>query len=175
MRHTTIPERHAGRRCDRPPGRAFPAPAFVPPPERIMRVDCELDSLWPAVEDPDDWPGKLPRRAEVCVVGAGMAGLCVAYQLSRAGKRVLVVDDGPACGGNTGRTTAHLSCVIDDRFTEVERIRGVEASKLAAQAHAAAIDWIEQAAIREGIRCEFQRVDGYLFEPPERRSDFLTK
>src|SRR5439155_6070594 len=89
--------------------------------------------------------------------------------------RVLVVDDGPACGGNTGRTTAHLSCVIDDRFTEVERIRGVEASKLAAQSHAAAIDWIEQAAIREGIRCDFARVDGYLFEPPDRRKGFLDK
>ena len=57
-----------------------------------MRVDCQLDSLWPAVEETDPRAGNLPRRADVCVVGAGMAGLCVAYQLCRAGKRVVVMD-----------------------------------------------------------------------------------
>src|SRR5207245_10553506 len=100
-----------------------------------MRADYELDSLWPSVDETDGPPGRLPRRADVCVVGAGMAGLCVAYQLGRAGKRVVVLDDGPPCGGNTGRTTAHLSSVTDDRLAEAERIRGGAASKPAATSH----------------------------------------
>ena len=33
--------------------------------------------------------------ADVCVVGAGIAGLSTAYQLGRAGHAVVVIDGGP--------------------------------------------------------------------------------
>ena len=49
-------------------------------------------------------------RADVCIVGAGIAGLTTAYLLSKTGKRVVVVDDGPTTGGETCRTTAHRPC-----------------------------------------------------------------
>jgi NADPH-dependent 2,4-dienoyl-CoA reductase/sulfur reductase-like enzyme len=45
-------------------------------------------------------------ECDVCIVGGGMAGLNVAYTLARAGKHVIVLDDGPIGGGETGRTTA---------------------------------------------------------------------
>ena len=47
-------------------------------------------------------------RADVCIVGAGIAGLTTAYLLRRAGKSVVVLDDGPIVSGETERTTAHL-------------------------------------------------------------------
>src|SRR4051795_1832870 len=81
--------------------------------------------------------------ADVCVVGAGIAGMTTAYLLAREGKSVVVLDDGPVAGGQTQRTTAHLSNAIDDRFTEIERIHVTEASRLAAESHTAAIDRIE--------------------------------
>ena len=46
-------------------------------------------------------------ECDVCIVGAGITGLSIAYTLARAGKRVIVLDDGPIGGGETGRTTAH--------------------------------------------------------------------
>src|SRR5262249_44503807 len=112
---------------------------------------------------------------DVCIVGAGIAGLSVAYNLARAGKRVLVLDDGPVGGGMTACTTAHLASAIDDRFTEVERIRGKEGAKTAADSHAAAITFIEQSARREHIDCEFLRVDGYLFCGPGQRAEILDE
>jgi glycine/D-amino acid oxidase-like deaminating enzyme len=33
--------------------------------------------------------------ADVCVIGAGIAGMLTAYMLTRAGKSVIVLDDGP--------------------------------------------------------------------------------
>src|SRR5262245_23509350 len=139
-----------------------------------MRSDFHLNSLWEAVPEGPDGAARPRPRVDMCVVGAGIAGLSAAYHLARAGKQVVVLDDGPVAGGNTGRTTAHLSCVIDDRFTSLERIHGIAGSKLAAQSHAAAIDSIEDAVAREGIDCGFQRVDGYLFAPPDQR-DFLER
>jgi glycine/D-amino acid oxidase-like deaminating enzyme len=58
-------------------------------------------------------------QADVCIVGAGIAGLTTAYLLAREGRSVVVLDDGPIAGGQTQRTTAHLSNAIDDRFLEI--------------------------------------------------------
>src|SRR5688500_3832086 len=70
-------------------------------------------------------------RADVCIVGAGIAGLTTAYLLSKAGRDVVVVDDGPVAGGETCRTTAHLVTALDDRFYELERLHGETGARLA--------------------------------------------
>ncbi|MEA2203937.1 MAG: hypothetical protein QOE77_713 [Blastocatellia bacterium] len=104
--------------------------------------------------------------ANVCVVGAGIAGMTTAYLLAREGKSVIVLDDGPIGGGMTARTTAHLVTALDDRYYELERLHGEDGSRLAAESHAAAIDQVEEIVTREKIDCDFERVDGYLFVPP---------
>ena len=47
----------------------------------------------------------------------------------------MVLDDGMIGGGMTGRTTAHLSNAYDDRYVEIERLHGAEASRLTAESH----------------------------------------
>jgi glycine/D-amino acid oxidase-like deaminating enzyme/nitrite reductase/ring-hydroxylating ferredoxin subunit len=120
------------------------------------------------------WPDQTPARGgdrldadatcDVCVVGAGLAGLTTAYRLAKEGKSVLVLDAKPRfAAGETEATTAHLASVIDDRFGRLTSVRGVDISRLAHQSHAAAIDFIEATAKAECIACDFARLDGYLF------------
>src|SRR5690348_2157038 len=131
-------------------------------------------SLWMATTTvPAFGPLTEDARADVCVVGAGIAGLTTAYLLARQGKSVIVLDDGPVAGGQTQRTTAHLSNAIDDRFTEIEKIHGAEGARLAAESHTAAIERIDAIVRREQIECGFERVDGYLFTPPGHPTDIL--
>jgi glycine/D-amino acid oxidase-like deaminating enzyme/nitrite reductase/ring-hydroxylating ferredoxin subunit len=104
--------------------------------------------------------------ADVCVVGAGIAGMTTAYLLAREGKSVVVLDDGPIGGGMTGRTTAHLVNALDDRYFELERLHGEDGARMAAESHTAAIDTVEAIVREEYIDCEFERLDGYLFVPP---------
>ena len=40
-------------------------------------------------------------RADVVVVGSGLAGLACAFRLAEAGRRVLVLEAGPVVGGRT--------------------------------------------------------------------------
>src|SRR5476651_1682618 len=116
-------------------------------------------------------------RADVCLVGAGIAGLTTAYLLTQAGKTVIVLDDGPVVSGETERTTAHLTTVLDDRYFELEQLHGEDGAKLVAESHAAAIDTIERIVIEERIACDFERVDGYLFNAPdqEQPADLLDR
>jgi glycine/D-amino acid oxidase-like deaminating enzyme/nitrite reductase/ring-hydroxylating ferredoxin subunit len=109
----------------------------------------------------------------VCVIGAGIAGLTTAYMLAREGKSVVVLDDGPVAGGETGRTTAHLSNAIDDRYMEIERLHGGRGARIAAGSHTRAIDAIEHIVAEETIDCDFLRVSGYLFLPPGWEREYL--
>jgi glycine/D-amino acid oxidase-like deaminating enzyme len=105
-------------------------------------------------------------RTEVCVIGAGIAGLTTAYLLARQGKRVAVIDSSTIGGGQTERTTAHLTNVLDDHYFEIEQLHGERGARLAAQSHGAAVSQIEKIVAEEKIECDFERVDGYLFVPP---------
>ena len=113
--------------------------------------------------------------ADVCVIGAGIAGLSVAYQLTKSGKSVIVLDDGPIVSGETERTTAHLVNALDDRYFELEETHGREGARLAAESHTAAIDSIERIIEAEGIECDFVRLDGYLFKAPAGPQDLLER
>lgn len=104
-------------------------------------------------------------RADVCIVGAGIAGMTTAYLLAREGSSVIVLDDGPIGGGETGRTTAHLSFALDDRYHWLEEVHGTEGARLAAESHAAAVDRIAHIVSDEKIDCDFVRLDGYLYAP----------
>src|SRR5690348_7670862 len=86
------------------------------------------------------------QHVDVCVVGAGIAGLTTAYLCLKSGLKVIVLDDGPIASGQTGRTSAHLGSYVDDQFVEVEKQHGEEGARLAHQSHAAAIDLIERIA-----------------------------
>ncbi len=125
-------------------------------------------SCWMSrVQMPVTGPLEEDKSADVCIVGAGMAGISIAYSLVREGAKVVVIDDGEIGSGETGRTTAHLASALDDRFSRLIRLFGERGAHLAYQSHARAIDRIEQNAEQEGLDCDFTRVDGYLYQPPE--------
>ena len=133
-------------------------------------------SFWEATaEEPALHPLRENAGADVCIVGAGIAGLSIAYELSRTGQKVIVLDDGAIGRGMTARTTAHLVNALDDRYYNLEKYHGEDGARMAAQSHSAAIDRIEKIAFEEKIECDFERLDGYLFEPPNELLKNLEK
>jgi glycine/D-amino acid oxidase-like deaminating enzyme/nitrite reductase/ring-hydroxylating ferredoxin subunit len=140
-------------------------PTVIAKQEAAMNVSGEATkSLW--MKD-TEFPSarKLDRdeRCDVAVVGAGIAGVSIAYELALAGSSVVLIDRGSLLGGMTSRTTAHLAPICDDGLSELVKIRGEELARGFQESQQAAVDRIEHHVKDLGIDCDFRRLDGFLF------------
>lgn len=117
-------------------------------------------------------PMEADIACDVLVVGAGIAGLSCAYELSRFGYSVAVIDRGEIGGGMTARTTAHLASSLDDYYSELIKVHGEDTARRYHESQVAAINRIEAICNEEGIEADFARVDGYLVPAsPDHQAD----
>ena len=130
-----------------------------------------IDSLKPV----EYKPLKENKKTDVLIIGGGLAGLTTAYCLLKEGRRIVLIEDGLIGSGETGRTTAHLTAALDDRYYDIESVFGVDGSRIAAESHTAAIEWIASTVKNENIDCDFERVDGFLFLHPSDKVENLRK
>ena len=122
------------------------------------------ESVWSATAQmPECAPLQENVHADAVIIGAGIAGLSTAYHLVKAGRQVVVLDDGPLASGMTRMTTGHLTNMLDDRYFELEKLHGEESIRVAADSHSAAIERIDEIVRAEKLECDFTRLDGYLF------------
>src|ERR671911_2436422 len=133
--------------------------------EPIIRSNRLMDDVHSSVREPVD----------VVVVGGGIAGLTTAYLLSKSDKKVAVIEDGFIGSGETGRTTAHITHALDDRYYNLEQKHGLDGVRTAADSHTTAINCIESIVKQENIDCDFERLDGFLFLDPTDRKESLEK
>jgi glycine/D-amino acid oxidase-like deaminating enzyme/nitrite reductase/ring-hydroxylating ferredoxin subunit len=101
-------------------------------------------------------------KVDVAVVGSGIAGTSVAYELADQGLKVALLDRGQLGRGMTARTSAHLAFESDDLYQEVISKRGLQMARLHFESQRAAVDRIEAIQQKEKIDCDFARVDGIL-------------
>lgn len=114
-------------------------------------------------------------EADVCVIGAGIAGMTTAYLLTKLGKKVVVLDRARLGGRQTPQTTAHVTAALDDRYYDLEKLHGLDGARLAAESHTAAIELIRRIVQDEGIDCDLDAVDAYLFAAPGDDPEIIGK
>ena len=108
---------------------------------------------------------------DVVVVGGGITGLSAAYFLKQAGKKVCLLERDRLGHGDSGHTTAHLTCVTDVRLTQLVNAFGREQAALTWYAGLSALDLIERIVTEHGIACEFHRTPAFLHAALDRRQD----
>ncbi len=122
---------------------------------------------------------QTPNAAEifdVVVVGAGITGLTTAWLLKQRGRSVAVLDAAETLGGGeTLRTSAHLTDVLDVRVADLQSQYGDEQTRLILHAQRWALRLIEGLIRDVQIECGFERVPGYLMAETDAQREILDK
>jgi len=136
--------------------------------ERILE---QPHSVWHA--EAIGWHSPLAESeiTTVCIIGAGISGLALAFELVRRNVAVIILDARTIAHGQTSRSTAHLVTALDERYFKLAQEHGPDAARVAAWAHKRAIEWLESVAREEGIDAAFRRVFGALVVPDSQRSE----
>ncbi|MFI2506386.1 FAD-dependent oxidoreductase [Streptomyces sp. NPDC018972] len=100
---------------------------------------------------------------DVAVIGAGIAGLCTARELARAGKSVAVLEAGRVAAGVTGHTTAKVTALHTLVYDKLRRTRGTEGARLYARSQSEAIEHTARVVEELGVDCEWERRSAYTY------------
>jgi glycine/D-amino acid oxidase-like deaminating enzyme/nitrite reductase/ring-hydroxylating ferredoxin subunit len=113
---------------------------------------------------------------DVAIIGGGITGITTAYLLSKAGKKVAVVEALKIAGSNTGYSTGNLySPVGSEGMHTVKSKWNKEKLKEVVQSRAAAVDFIEERVREFNIDCDFRRVPWCLFAEEGGNRSYVEK
>ena len=102
-------------------------------------------------------------KADVAVIGGGMAGILTAYFLQQRGVDVVVLEAGRIGRGQTRNTTAKISCQHGLIYHRLLRDFGLELAQQYANAQQQAVELYRHMAGAGGIDCAFQDAPSYLY------------
>lgn len=94
---------------------------------------------------------------DVVVVGGGIACLSTAWELTRTGQRVAVLEAGRIAAGVTGYTTAKLTAAHGSIYHRLP----AQDARLYARSQMDAVQYVWSTAGRLGIECELEERDAY--------------
>ncbi len=128
-----------------------------------------MKSIWSdTVKIPERESLRGNKRAEVVVIGAGMAGILTAYYLQKQGRRVIVLEADRIASGQTKHTTAKITSQHGLIYSELEKLYGRLFAKTYADASQSAIEQYAALIEEEKIDCQFERVNSYLYSTKEK-------
>lgn len=111
-------------------------------------------------------------EVESVVIGAGMAGILIAYMLQEKGIETVVVEADSIGSGTTGFTTAKITSQHDLIYDRLISGNGEEKARQYASANQRAIDYFRQLIKAGNIDCDLEDKAAYLYTT---KDDGMTK
>lgn len=100
---------------------------------------------------------------DAVIVGGGITGLTTAYLLKRSGLRVAVLEKDIVGAGSTGKTTGKVTSQHNLIYDKLTKRLGKEVATLYGTANQAAIGRIKSIIDKEGIDCDWEEDDAYVY------------
>jgi glycine/D-amino acid oxidase-like deaminating enzyme/nitrite reductase/ring-hydroxylating ferredoxin subunit len=132
----------------------------------VLNLTGKAESYWVTtlVGEIPDYPSLDSDLAvDVAIIGGGIVGLTAAELLTRAGKRVAVVEARKLGQQVTGRSTAKVTSQHGLIYQRLFKEFGEETARVYGAANQAALEQIARH-VRDGeIDCEFERTAAYVY------------
>ena len=122
--------------------------------ESVWSNSCEFEKREKLNEDIE---------TDVVVIGAGLAGILIAYLLKDSGKKVVVIDRDKIASGNTKNTTAKITSQHDLIYNKLIEEFGEEKARQYAKANELAIKKYKEIIKERNIDCDFEEVPAYVY------------
>ncbi len=123
-----------------------------------------MESLWSATCIlPERNPLQEDIKVDVAVIGAGMAGLLIAYLLQQAGVHVVVLEANTIASGVTKNTTAKITSQHRLIYDKLIQQLGEEKAAQYARANQAALEKYREVIEQTGIACNFEEKPAYVY------------
>ncbi len=133
-----------------------------------------MASTWRKFKKNKEYPKLIKdMRADVVIIGGGMAGVLNAYRLSQSGLKVILLEKKTLGTYATMDTTAFITKVIDTNLSKMSEIYDDKTAKLVWQSGEKAVDEFERIIEEEGIDCEFVRCPNFIFANSKKQFEEL--
>lgn len=100
---------------------------------------------------------------DVCIVGAGITGITLAYLLRDSGLKIALIDSDQVIHGTTAYTTAKLTAGQGLIYQDLIQNVGYDGAKLYYESQQEAIDFVAKTIHDLKIDCDFVRLPHYVF------------
>lgn len=135
-----------------------------------------MKSLWSkTIQLPESASLKEELRVQNVIIGAGIAGVLIAYLLQEKGQEVIVLEANKLASGQTKNTTAKITSQHGLIYNDMIKNTGIERAKGYAQANETAIHMYKEIITKEGIACHFQELPSFLYSQKEEGVQKLKK
>jgi glycine/D-amino acid oxidase-like deaminating enzyme/nitrite reductase/ring-hydroxylating ferredoxin subunit len=127
-------------------------------------AESAFESYWMDTTGSTSYPalsGDL--EVDVAVVGAGIAGMCTAWELARSGRSVAVLEADRIVAGTTGYTTAKVTAQHTLIYAHLRSALGAETARLYAQSQQGAVEHLVATVGELAIDCDLERAPAYTY------------
>ncbi|WP_207531647.1 FAD-dependent oxidoreductase [Desertivirga arenae] len=115
-------------------------------------------------------------HVDVAIVGGGITGITAAYLLSKAGKKVAVLEARKVGEGSTGFSTGNLYATIGgEGMHKIAQKFDDQKLREVVESRTAAVDLIEQIIKEHNIDCDFKRAPWSLFTVEGKSQKFVEQ
>ncbi len=123
-----------------------------------------MESLWSkGVRLREYKPLESEIRVKNVVIGAGIAGILIAYFLQENEQEVIVLEANEVASGQTKNTTAKITSQHGLIYYNMLKNAGRKRAEGYAEANEAAIKKYKEIITKEGIACEFVELPSFLY------------
>lgn len=137
-----------------------------------------MESLWIAEEKEILEKSKRLEEeieTEVCIIGGGITGISTAYELSKQGKKVVIIERDKLAEKTTGNTTAKITSQHGLFYDYLIEDYGINFAKKYYMANEEAIKNIEVIVKEENIDCDLEKQDAYVFTEDAKEIEKIEK